>query len=128
MAHEVFYTEDFESDDDSVQNVYLNPVSQISFFPYQNEEIAKDYSPAFHDEKSVQCEESTPASLISLSQMPSISTSSLDKVIIPSKKTFELVHTPKVSINFIGKHFKCRRCGFFFKNDQELTDHLTKYH
>ena len=128
MAHEMFYTEDFDSEEDSVQNVYLNPMSQISFIPYQNEELCKDLSPQDHDEKAVQCEDSQPVSLLALSQMPSISTSSLDKVIVPTNKSFGILHTPKISIGYIGNSYVCKSCNISFKSGQALGGHLSKNH
>lgn len=128
MAHEIFYSEDFLSDDESVHSSTSLPLAQLSFMPSSSSDLTSDFTSRFHTEKSVQCESQSSVSLLSLSHQPAMSTDKSAKTITPSLSSFTISHTPKISLMQSASQFTCKLCNQCFKTGQALGGHLSKNH
>ena len=128
MAHEIFYSEDFFSDDDSVHLPSSLTFPQLSFMPHSGPDLTSDFTSSFQVEKSVQCDSQSSVSILALSNMPSICTDHSAKIITPSCKSFSISHTAKVALIHPSTQFFCKICNQCFKSGQALGGHLSKNH
>ena len=101
MGHEIYFTEDFQSDEESIffnHNTYLYD-NKISFVPEPFEDIKLEIiSSRFQSDKSTQNDTKSMVSLSELSQLPAFSTNPLDKIIVANPINYSLNHTAKVSL------------------------------
>lgn len=128
MAHEIFYSEDFFSDDDSVHLPTSLAFPPLSFMPDSSSDLTSDFTFPFQVEKSVQCDSQSSVSIIALSSQPSICTDNSAKIITPSCKSFSISHTPKITLVHPSTQFYCKICNQCFKTGQALGGHLSKNH
>lgn len=98
IAHENYFIEDFNSDDDStIPDSDPRLKATISFMPYIYEDAAAEINQSRNtEENSAQCEFSRDKSLSSYSWMPVYDSENKEKILVPKKISQNLTHFPRV--------------------------------
>ena len=130
-SHENYFTEEFQSDDDEYPSDFdFKSSYNVSFMPEPYEDIQRELIHSrYHEEIGIQCDFKPNISLSHYSSMQAISTSSKDKILIPTINHFTMGHTARAFFPVvIIDPFKCSICNLSFKSSKALIGHNAKKH